>query len=230
MRYRKFLKQAADVGAGGGGTPAPAPATATATATGTAALEELRAENRALAAKLAQLDGIDVAAIKQLSAKFASDEEKKLLEKGGVDAVVESRLGALNAEFKKKEKAYSEKLSKLSSAQLTSALTQAAIKSGVLPAAIDDVIYRAKAAGWCIDDSGEINAGGMRGKDGKALSVEEWIDSLKATAPHFYNTPQGGGGIGSAGGGGGVAGIPGNLAGNKNERLAAIKKMFPELK
>lgn len=230
MGYGKFfVKQAAVAGdSGAGATIAPAPPAPAAADSGVA---ELQKQNALLAAKLERFDGIDPAVVKQLTAKFASEEEKKLLEKGGVEAVVEGRLGAMKADFDKKEKAFAERLAKLSSAQLTSALTQAAIKSGVLPAAVDDVIYRAKAAGWCIDDSGEINAGGMRGKDGKALSAEEWIDSLKTSAPHFYNTPQGGGGISSAGGGGGVAGVPGgNLAGNKNERLAAIKKMFPELK
>ena len=231
MGYGKFfVKRAAAVGDSGAGAtvaPAPAPATTTVVDSGVA---ELQKQNALLAAKLARFDGIDPAVVKQLTAKFASEEEKKLLEKGGVEAVVEGRLGAMKADFDKKEKAFAERLAKLSDAQLTSTLVQAASKGGVLATAIDDVIYRAKAAGWGVGEDGNISAGGMRGKDGKALSVDEWIDSLKTTAPHFYNTPQGGGGISSGGGAGGAVGAVGNLAGNSGERIAAIKKMFPELK
>lgn len=231
MGYGKFfVKRAAAVGDSGAGAtvvPAPAPAPAPAVDSGVA---ELQKQNALLAAKLARFDGIDPAVVKQLTAKFASEEEKKLLEKGGVEAVVEGRLGAMKADFDKKEKAFAERLAKLSDAQLTSALVQAASKGGVLATAIDDVIYRAKAAGWVVGEDGNISAGGMRGKDGKSLSVDEWIDSLKTTAPHFYNTPQGGGGISSGSGAGGAVGAVGNLAGNSGERIAAIKKMFPELK
>ena len=229
MRYGKFfVKRAAAVGdSGAGATVVPAPATAPAVDSGVA---ELQKQNALLAAKLARFDGIDPSVVKQLTAKFASEEEKKLLEKGGVEAVVEGRLGAMKADFDKKEKAFAERLAKLSDAQLTSTLVQAASKGGVLATAIDDVIYRAKAAGWGVGEDGNISAGGMRGKDGKPLSVDEWIDSLKTTAPHFYNTPQGGGGISSGSGAGGAVGAVGNLAGNSGERIAAIKKMFPELK
>lgn len=229
MGYGKFfVKRAAAVGdSGAGATVAPAPAPAPAVDSGVA---ELQKQNALLAAKLARFDGIDPEVVKQLTAKFASEEEKKLLEKGGVEAVVEGRLGAMKADFDKKEKAFSERLAKLSDAQLTSTLVQAASKGGVLATAIDDVIYRAKAAGWGVGEDGNISAGGMRGKDGKPLSVDEWIDSLKTTAPHFYNTPQGGGGISSSSGAGGAVGAVGNLAGNSGERIAAIKKMFPELK
>ena len=231
MGYGKFfVKRAAAVGDSGAGAtvvPAPAPAPAPAVDSGVA---ELQKQNALLAAKLARFDGIDPAVVKQLTAKFASEEEKKLLEKGGVEAVVEGRLGLMKADFDKKEKAFAERLAKLSDAQLTSTLVQAASKGGVLATAIDDVIYRAKAAGWGVGEDGNISAGGMRGKDGKSLSVDEWIDSLKTTAPHFYNTPQGGGGISSSSGAGGAVGAVGNLAGNSGERIAAIKKMFPELK
>ena len=229
MGYGKFfLKQAVVVGdSGAGATIAPAPPAPAAADSGVA---ELQKQNALLAAKLARFDGIDPAVVKQLTAKFASEEEKKLLEKGGVEAVVEGRLGAMKADFDKKEKAFAERLSKLSDAQLTSALVQAASKGGVLATAIDDVIYRAKAAGWGVGEDGNISAGGMRGKDGKSLSVDEWIDSLKTTAPHFYNVPQGGGGISSGSGAVGAVGAVGNLAGNSGERIAAIKKMFPELK
>jgi hypothetical protein len=86
-------------------------------------------------------------------------------------------------------------------------IKSAAIKQGVIPEAVDDVVLRAKGV-YAIDEKGVPVPKGsdgkvIYGKDGTApMSVEEWLASLKTTAKHLFQGARGSGAGGGDGGGG----------------------------
>lgn len=77
----------------------------------------------------------------------------------------------------------------------------AAIKNGVVPSAVEDVVLRAKTVYTVVDgvptpkgSDGQV----IYGKDGKTpMPVEEWLVSLRASAGHLF---QGSTGSGAGGG------------------------------
>ena len=176
--------------------------------------DELLGSNKQLKQQLAaaqehskQFDGLDVEWLKQLQQKAQDDEEAALLAKGQVDEVITKRLALNKAETDKliadKDAAIlarDEKLNRLSQAQVKAELAQEAIKSGVLPEAVEAVIDL-HAARFTLSDDGKVVAvNGVLGKDGVSpLTPTEVFASLRDTQPFFYPKPQGAGAQGNGG-------------------------------
>lgn len=247
MRYQKFLKQNPEPGLAGGG-PAPAPELQAAidAAVGTATAG-LRAKNSELLGKLKdagtnlqRFDGIDPDAVRKILSKFAGDEEAALLAKGDIDAVLANRTKLMQADFGKqlqvRDTALQQaqaKATRLAAGKMAGELSSAATKAGALPEALDDIVYRAQAQGWSVNDDGNVvavrDSAVVLGKDGVTpLTPSEWVDGLRDAAPHLWPKAQGSGAQGS-----GAQGIrpaqKGNMGGSKTERYAAIASKFPEL-
>lgn len=152
--------------------------------------------------KLKSYDGIDPDAVRSILSKFASDEEAALIAKGDIDTVLTKRTDRMKADYDKKLQAEAEakaralsKADKLAARTLAGALRDAAIKTGALPEAMDDIVLRAGSV-WRLNDDGEpvaINGDEViLGKDGKTpLSPMEWAESLRETAPHLWPKAQG---------------------------------------
>jgi hypothetical protein len=80
-------------------------------------------------------------------------------------------------------------------------VTQLASEAGVVPAAIDDVVQRA-AKQFTITDDGQLRAVGADGEgqyddNAQPLQPAAWLNSLKATHPHYFPASSGGGAPGS---------------------------------
>ncbi len=79
---------------------------------------------------------------------------------------------------------------------LGDAIRSAALKTGALPGAADDIILRAKGV-FTLNDEGEAVAvdkdgSALLGKDGKTpLTPHEWAESLKDVAPHLWPQAEG---------------------------------------
>ena len=182
-------------------------------------------KNRELLGKLKQTKeslerwgDLDPDQVKGMLAKFENNEDMKLLAEGKADEVVNRRLEKAQAKFKSEvdaltgeKKTYEQKLSKaeetIRDLMIDSKVVSAFHGQQGLDGAVPDIVLRAKSV-FRIED-GEVIARGVDGKllvgKGGAMTIQEWVDSLKESAPHLF-PGSGGGGAGSGGreGGGGV--------------------------
>lgn len=170
---------------------------------------ELLGDIRKLKDQVKAFDGLDPVAVKALIEKFSNDEEAALIAKGKIDEVLAKRTERLNADWQKKleaeqnnTKKLQERNQKLVERATSAAIIQAATKAGAEPTAIDDIVLRARGAGWTVNDEGEVIAKNgddvVFGKDGKTpLSPSEWTESLREVAPHLWPKAQGSGASGS---------------------------------
>lgn len=182
---------------------------------------KLRKEKERLSEMLERFDGVDPEKYrKALEAfeKVQGDEERKLIEDGKIDEVVERRIGAMRSEYEKQVKALTaarDEASKdrdtfkgrLGEVLIDTHLAKAVNSVGkVREGALEDVIARGRRT-FSIDDKGQmvpsVNGEMIYGKKGDALTPEEWAGSLLESAPHLFEGGSGSGGSGGGGKGGG---------------------------
>lgn len=170
---------------------------------------ELIATQKTLKAELEKFNGIDPEAVRTILQRFADDEEQGLIKAGKIDEVLAKRTERMNADWQKKLKAAEDngaklkaRADKLAERATNEAIIKAAAKAGALPEAVEDIVLRAKGAGFTIDDDGNVIAKNgddvVLGKDGKTpLTPEEWAATLRESAPHLWPRAQGSGANGS---------------------------------
>ena len=159
-------------------------------------------------AKLAELLKVDPAKYQEMLDEAAAreadpDKGKKKLTKAEEDALVEGRVSGLKTEHKKLLDTKDGEITRLSKSLhehlIHNAITSAAGKKGVRPAALDDIVNRG-AKVFRLDNDGKVVAFDgdkeMYGNDGKGLTVEGWIDQVAAKAEHLFEPNKGGGGGG----------------------------------
>jgi len=189
----------------------------------------LTREKEELAAKIGDVDmlheqlkafeGIDPEVARTAMTQYEAMREKKLIDAGNLDAVVEERINkrleALNKDHKAQVAALEAALNenktsaetfknRLSEVVIDSSLQSAVV--GVAPVrkgAMMDVLARGRQVYKLGDDgkpvprdptTGDI----MFGKDGKSpLSMEEWGQSLLQEASYLFEPNSGGGGLGN---------------------------------
>ncbi|MFC0225676.1 hypothetical protein [Serratia aquatilis] len=154
---------------------------------------------------LKRYDGIDPDAVRGILKRFSDDEEAKLIANGKIDEVLNKRTERMRSDADKQIKAAVERAEKaemlakkFTERVLGDAIRSAALETGALVGATDDIILRAKGV-FTLNDDGEavaIDKDGnpIMGKDGKTpLSPVEWAESLKDTAPHLWPGAEGSG-------------------------------------
>lgn len=147
-------------------------------------------------------------------------KEKELLAKGDVEEVVNQRTALMRQDHENQVKKLTGASESLTSEneKLRAQLSKAVIERGILDAvnvvgqprkeALVDIISRG-ANTFKLDESGipvPLNQDGttIYGKDGtKAMTMEEWAQSLLETAPHLFLESKGGGARGNVAGGDG---------------------------
>ena len=168
-------------------------------------LDEFRNNNVKLLKDLEKFKDVDPAKYQELLALAKKQEEKKLIDAGEIDKVVEQRVGEMRSTYENQIKTLTEQNSvdqrQLESLLIDNAVRDAAVKSGVQPTAVDDVLLRAKATFKIKDGNAvPVDAQGnvVYGKDGTSpMSVVDWTTGLKKQAPHLFQGSQGGGAQGS---------------------------------
>lgn len=180
------------------------------------AVTGLKAKNSELLGKLnaekenlKRFEGIDPDAVRTILQRFSDDEEAKLIAEGKIDQVLDKRTERLRQSAEKEVKTAQEKVEKSQSMLnkyrdrvLNDAIRSAALKTSPLPSADEDILLRAKAL-FTLNDDGEAVAvdrdgHALLGKDGRTpLLLDEWLASLKETAPHLWPDAQGTGAGGS---------------------------------
>lgn len=172
---------------------------------------EFRDRNIALDKELKDLkkawDGFDVEEVKMLVAKKQEIADAKIKSETEFTKRLDERIGAMKVEHDKELKAVQldrdTVKAALSKAVIEKAIIEEAGKLGVRAEAIPDVLARGLQT-WKLNDQNEAVAMDgdkvIFGTDAQALKMSDWTAGLLKTAPHLFNTSQGGG---SPGGGAG---------------------------
>jgi len=174
---------------------------------------EILSENKNFRDRMKDWEGLDPNNVRNLLEKFSQDEELKLIAEGKHDEVIKKRVEKAEAHYKSQITDLTNKLNesteqnKKASTQIRDLLIDSKVitafhKEKGLENAADDVILRAQKAftienGEAIarDAKGEI----IPGKNG-ALTILEWVENLKTTAPHLFEGSSGAGATGRKGG------------------------------
>jgi hypothetical protein len=169
-----------------------------------AKLAEFRDSNISLKKQLEAFGGVTPEKIKELTTLEQQVVDKKLLDAGKVDELVQGRIGSMKTEYETKLQEQANALT-VTSRQLESLLIDSAIRSAatpaegpqVLPTAIEDVLLRAKTVfrlvdgvATPIDSKGQVIYG-ANGTD--VMSISEWMKSLHKNATHLFQGSKGGG-------------------------------------
>lgn len=151
---------------------------------------------------------VDPKKYKEMQKQIQALEDKKLIDEGEIDKLVEQRTERMRSDFEGKRKAdekarkeAEEKAGKLES-QLSTVLidkeVQSAVSSvgAVKKGAMQDVLSRARTV-WKLQDGQPVPMEGdtvRYGKDGKSpMTMGEWAESLLEDAPYLFEGNKGGG-------------------------------------
>lgn len=166
-------------------------------------LDEFRDNNVTLKRQADEMkalyDGVDPAKYREMTEQATKIAEKKLIEAGKVEELFEARISPMRTEHEKLLKAARDEAAtgkkQLEGLLIDSALRDAAGKAGVLPTAVEDVLFRGRAAFRLHEGTATAFEGDkpVFGKDGNPLSINEWATSLAEVAPHLFTPSQGGG-------------------------------------
>ena len=154
-------------------------------------------------ARLAELKDLDPVLYKTLKKEFDANKNKKLVDEGKIDELVVQRTEEMKKAHEKELKKRDDQIVSLTTSLekhlIDDSIATAAASKGVRNTAVPDVKGRGRqlfklqdGKVVAIDENGKEKFG----KDGKTLSVTEWMDSLATDAPHLFE-PNGGGGSGT---------------------------------
>jgi hypothetical protein len=168
-------------------------------------LDEFRNNNITLTKTLEKYKDVDLSTYSELLGLKKQTDEKKLIDAGELDKVVEQRVGEMRTTYTSQIETLQQENTvakrQLESLLIDSTVRDAAMQSGVQPTAVEDVLLRAKTVfqikdGQSVpmDKSGAV----IYGKDGSTpMSVNDWVANLKKQAPHLFLGSSGGGAAGS---------------------------------
>jgi SpoVK/Ycf46/Vps4 family AAA+-type ATPase len=170
-------------------------------------LDEFRDNNVKLQQQIDKFKNIDPAKHQELLELQRKLQEQELIEKGEVDKLVNLRVTTMKETLQTQIDQLTNQLtganSQLGVLLIDNVVKDAAIKAGVAPTAVDDVLLRARGV-YSVVEGKPVpkNAEGkvIYGTDGATpMPVNDWVTGLKKTAPHLFQGFKGGG----AGGGDG---------------------------
>jgi hypothetical protein len=159
-------------------------------------LDEFRANNIELQNRLKGWEGIDAAKARELLMKEEELREGELLKKGDVAALIESKLSPFRTDLERERTRNKELQGQIDGAKLSDAVRAAGAKAGVRSPALMDLQARASRAFKVVD--GEVVSAGNE------KNLDEWVEALKAEAPHLFEQNSGGGAAGNGSGGAGL--------------------------
>lgn len=184
-------------------------------ATDKAKVDEFRASNVALKQELealkARFEGVDPEAVRQLAAEKERLEEEQRLKEGKFQEVLEARLKNARSEWDKERQALTVErdglTARLTAIQIDQGVITAATQRGLRPTAIPDITARARLVFQLVQGvprAFETDGSTVRyGRDGVTpMTLEEWVDTQVADAPHLFEASAGGGAAGTPAGGG----------------------------
>lgn len=176
---------------------------------------EILDEKKTLQETAKLFEGIDPAKAKVALEFHEKNKDAEFLKDGTVEELIEKKTSQLTSDH---EAVMTELSGKLKTAQehgtnyqtlfeskvIDDGLKEEAIKQGVRPEALNDVVMRGRGV-FSLDDSKQIEARDADGKlatteDKKVLTPKNWIKGLKDTSPHYWPGSEGAGAQGGLGG------------------------------
>lgn len=164
-------------------------------------LDEFRQTNVELMKKYDSVKDLDVEKYKAWEEEHRKKAEGELINAGKVDELIEQRVQAMRTDYEAKIKTYEDRISqdsrRLEVLLIDNEVRAAAVQSGVSPAAVDDVLLRAKTVyqvkdgvPLAVDSKGQT----LYGKDGQTpLAISDWVKGLKDSASHLFMQSNGSG-------------------------------------
>lgn len=209
-----FMQQEAGEGGEGGQGPAITPEVqALIDAQVNQAVSGLKAKNAELLGKikesgetLKRYEGIDPDAVRSILQRFSDDEEAKLIASGKIDEVLTKRTERMKSSYEQEtakerqaREAAEQRAEKFTRRVLENSIRAEATAAGIHQHAVDDALLRAQGVFQLDDEGNPVAAEGVFGKDGKPLTLKEWLAEMKDKAPHWFLQPKGSGAPGSGG-------------------------------
>ena len=187
-------------------------------------LDEFRDNNIQLKKQLEDIaekyKDIDPAKAREAQEQLQKLTDKKLIDEGKLDELLQQRTDRMRADFESQtkalkaaaddwEKKFTSVNGQLSKVLIDSEITKAATAAGVRASAVEDVLLRGRNV-FRLDNGKVVPYDGdnkpIYGKTGtEYLSINEWIEGLAKNAGHLFEQSKGGGaGSQDRGGSGGV--------------------------
>ena len=178
-------------------------------------LDEFRNTNVSLLKERDELkkrfEGIDPDEVRKLADEKHRLEESQQLKTGELDKVVENRIKSVKGELEKQVTSLTSERDSLNSRlvaiQIDQGVITSATKRGLRPTAIPDITARARTIFRLVNGvPTAFEADGLTVRYGRdaltPMTLEEWVDSQVAEAPHLFeaNSGAGAGGNGATGG------------------------------
>ena len=169
---------------------------------------ELIGEKKKLMEKLSSMDGIDPVEAKKALDFVSNNETAKLISEGKTDEALESYTEKLRANYEEKLAAVSQELdgaknesstykSRYEQSVIDSEVRKEALKQGILPEAVDDVLLRAKSV-FVYGEDGTVEARDAKGNllkaEDKLVTPALWVKNLPR---HYWPSSEGVGATGN---------------------------------
>lgn len=162
--------------------------------------KELLGENKSMRETTKAWEGLDPTSVRSMLEKFEGDEELKLISQGKHDEVFKKRSEKIEATFQAQIKTLQEKLDgekkrgdtneeRVKKLIIDTNVVTKFVAAKGLESAMDDVVSRAHQV-FKIEDGEAVprdpkTGAIMQGKDG-IMTQEEWIETLRISAPHLF--------------------------------------------
>lgn len=157
----------------------------------------------------AKFKDIDPEVARTLIERAAKERDKRLIDSGKVEELLNERTAAMKADHDKVLKAITDErdraTTQLGAQLIDGAIRDAAAKARVRPTAIDDVLLRGRAV-FHLKDGKAVPMDGDKmifGKSGEPMDVPEFVAGLTERAPHLFEPSTGAGAKSALGGGAG---------------------------
>jgi hypothetical protein len=172
------------------------------------AVTGLKAKNAELLGKvktagdqLKEFEGIDPNAVRTILQRFSDDEEAKLIASGKIDEVLNKRTERMKQGFEQEtakerqaREAAEQRAEKFTRRVLENSIRAEASAAGIHQHAVEDALFRAQSLFQLDEDGNPVASEGLFGKDGKPLTLKEWMAEMKDKAPHWWPATANGGG------------------------------------
>jgi len=168
-------------------------------------LDEFRSNNVKLMKDMESLntkfEGIDVEGYNDMVKQQQSLKDKKLLDAGKIDELLEERTKSMrekhNKELEKVQGLNGTLNKQLETLVIDNAVRDSATKSGVVDTGVDDVLLRSQSV-FSLKDGKAVphdpNGNVIYGEGtSEPMTVQEWVKGQMEVAPHLFKSSNGGG-------------------------------------
>lgn len=159
---------------------------------------------------LKSYDGIDPEEFQRLKEEAEARNKKKMLDAGKVDELLEQQKQQLEEKWQKDMSVLTSERDELATLNrkllLTDVLKAEALKNAAHDSALDDIVRRADV--WQLQDGKPVATDGDGTpilKEGRHITMTEWLMDLQQSAPHLFKQSTGGGAPPGGGSGNGAA-------------------------